>query len=525
MSTVKTEASCSPLAVQAEGFARWMDHLFTLVAKSADDQARVWLAGFTGIYVAFTVLGSLAKPMWLDELYTFYVSRVPGWKERLPLGADIPPAFYGLTNACIRLFGGNSFAVRLPETLGFLLMCVCVFVFVRRRCRAIYAFLAMFLLAGSMAYPYAYEARPYGIILGLAGLSLYSWQSIGEGRRRKLSLLFLMLSVAIAVNIHYFGAQIAVPLLAGEAVRSVKRSKVDWGVIFAVALGLSPLSVILPLALRESSTPRPPTFWSPANLASFFHFYDHLFEPMLFCVVAGMAATALVYLLSGPEPDSAGPTGAEFLLHELAACAAYLLLPAMAVLACRLSTGIWYDRYGLTAVLGCVILFVYLCSCLCRQRFVMPCLLIASLFCMWAFRAVGSGVRRSGQGSDLRTSSPIYPKADALPIVVADKHWFLPMAHYSAPQVVSRLVYLTDVANAARSPDLYKDDRSLFLWRNILPGTVEDYQVFLSRNREFWLLYRNQGGLEWVPSQLKEDGWNLEYQSQDSDQILFRVTR
>jgi hypothetical protein len=99
------------------------------------------------------------------------------------------------------------------------------------------------------------------------------------------------------------------------------------------------------------------------------------------------------------------------------------------------------------------------------------------------------------------------------------------MAHYSAPQVVSRLVYLTDVANAARSPDLYKDDRSLFLWRNILPGTVEDYQVFLSRNREFWLLYRNQGGLEWVPSQLKEDGWNLEYQSQDSDQILFRVTR
>jgi hypothetical protein len=54
---------------------------------------------------------------------------------------------------------------------------------------------------------------------------------------------------------------------------------------------------------------------------------------------------------------------------------------------------------------------------------------------------------------------------------------------------------------------------------------VEDYRVFLSRNREFWLLYHNQSGLEWLPSQLWEDGWKLEYQGQDSDRILFRVRR
>ena len=122
-------------------------------------------------------------------------------------------------------------------------------------------------------------------------------------------------------------------------------------------------------------------------------------------------------------------------------------------------------------------------------------------------------------------SSLMYPKGDAFPTVVADKIWFLQMAHYSAPEVASRLVYLTDIANAARRPDLYKNDRNVFVCRSVLPGTVEDYRVFLSRNREFWLLYHNQSGLEWLPSQLWEDGWKLEYQGQDSDRILFRVRR
>jgi hypothetical protein len=37
------------------------------------------------------------------------------------------------------------------------------------------------------AYPYAYEARPYGLLLGFCGLSLLCWQSAAEGQSRLLS--------------------------------------------------------------------------------------------------------------------------------------------------------------------------------------------------------------------------------------------------------------------------------------------------------------------------------------------------
>ena len=120
------------------------------------------------------------------------------------------------------------------------------------------------------------------------------------------------------------------------------------------------------------------------------------------------------------------------------------------------------------------------------------------------------GVNQSTQPTSLCVNSRIYPKDDRLPIVVADRIWFLQMAHYSAPEIASRLVCLTGTANVARSPGLNQGTGTLIRWRDILPGTIEAYRTFLNRNREFWLLYHNQGGLEWLPLQFKADGygWN-----------------
>jgi hypothetical protein len=57
------------------------------MAKSAEDHSGIWMAAFTVIYLACTVARSLAKPLWYDELLTLYISRAPGWKERLALAA------------------------------------------------------------------------------------------------------------------------------------------------------------------------------------------------------------------------------------------------------------------------------------------------------------------------------------------------------------------------------------------------------------------------------------------------------
>ncbi len=526
MTPAQTEASCSPFADRAERFVNSLDRAFARMARSADDRARVWLAGFTALYFACTIARSLAKPLWFDELFTFYISGIPAWNERLAQGGVIPPAFYALTNWSIRLFGASALAVRLPEIFGFWLMCVCLFSLVRRRCAAIYAVLALLFAVGSSAYNYAFEARPYGLILGLAAVSLLCWQSAAEGRQRKLALVILGVSLSIAVNVHYFAAQVVVPVVAGEVWRTLVRRKVDWGVALAVALGLSPLSILLPLALKASAAAkRAPASWRPACPASFVSFYTYLFRPMVFPAFAGIAATTLVYLMPPPEHGPGEIPAPMIPPHELVAATGYLLVPAVVSFLCWLKVGIWYERYGVTAIIGWAVLSAYGFAVFSRERFVMPCLLIMCLSAMWVAVSLRSGMQGSAQASGLPIASPAYPRRDAKPIVVADKVWFLEAAHYSSPDVASRLVYLADTTDDTLGRDFYRDDGDIFLVRHVLPGAVEDYRVFTSRNSEFWLLYRNQTGIEWLPSQLRKDGWQLEYEAQDYDRVLFRVRR
>ena len=121
-------------------------------------------------------------------------------------------------------------------------------------------------------------------------------------------------------------------------------------------------------------------------------------------------------------------------------------------------------------------------------------------------------------------SGPLYPKSDTLPIVVADAMLFAQLVQYSPPEVVSRLTYLTDVADAVRRPD-FLPDLSLAADRRIVPGKVEDYAPFLSRNPQFWLYYHDLPRVEWLPSRLRQEGWKLEYQAQNGNNILFRVSR
>ncbi len=526
MSAGKTEVFRRPFAVQTEGFARGLERLFTRVAKSADDHAALGMAAFTAVYLVCTVARSLARPLWFDKLMTFYISRVPGWQERLALGAvdGCPPLFYAITHACQLLFGENALASRLPAILGFWLMCVCLFLFVRRRAAAIYAFLAVLLAVGATAYGYAYEARPYGLILGMAGLSLWCWQSAGEGRRRILALVFLTFSIALAVNAHYYGAQIVAPLVAGEACRTLERKKIDWGVLSALALGLLPLIYLLPLAQRMAAAGfvrTSPVFWSKPHWGAALDFYSALLGPLLLPFFVGIAATATVYFLGGGEIRAVESIEQRFTLPEMFAAFGYLAMPVIMVLATRLKTSYWMDRYALTALLGCGILLVYLANVLAKDCSVIACLIIAALAGTWVFRTVRLQGTEVGVQCGVPAGSLNDGQIDHLPLVVADGVCFLQLARYGPPEVVSRLVYLTDVADAVHRPD-FLPELSLAADRKILPGKVEDYAPFLNQHREFRLLLYGMPRLEWLPSRLREEGWKLEYQGQDN---VLRVSR
>ena len=91
----------------------------------ARERRAAWLlgAGISAFYWFFTLLMSSRKPLWNDELYTYYVARLPTmksvWGALLAGGEQTPPFFYFLTRRSIALFGLNATALRLPEMIAF----------------------------------------------------------------------------------------------------------------------------------------------------------------------------------------------------------------------------------------------------------------------------------------------------------------------------------------------------------------------------------------------------------------------
>ena len=131
---------------------------------------------FSITYLAIASALAWHKLLWNDELFTLYIARLPTYTDIWSLLASgveqLPPTFHILARLSLKLFGVNHWALRLPEILGVGVMSLCLFVVVSRRSSAAYGLVAMVLPLVTHALYYATEARPYGLVLGCAALSL-----------------------------------------------------------------------------------------------------------------------------------------------------------------------------------------------------------------------------------------------------------------------------------------------------------------------------------------------------------------
>jgi hypothetical protein len=107
----------------------------------------------------------------------------------------------------------------------------------------------------SLTSAYAVTGRPYGLLLGLVGVSLVAWQASsrrncdGVSTQPRFGMLVLLaISVALAVNTHYYGILVLVPLCGAELVRTLKNRRVDWPVVVSLACGMCGLIFVVPFA-------------------------------------------------------------------------------------------------------------------------------------------------------------------------------------------------------------------------------------------------------------------------------------
>jgi hypothetical protein len=407
---------------------------------------------FSALYFPSAGILSGYKPLWHDEVFTHYLARLHTPSElwsALRTGADLnPPLYHVLAQVSQALFGENPTALRLPSILGFWVMCVCLFWSVGRWCSPVIAWSALLwpLLTG--AYEYAYEARPYGLLLGWSGLAFLFWQSATGQGRRSFALLGLALALGAAVCTHFYAVLVFLPLILGELARSWSHRRLDAAIWISLGAGLIPLGLLLPLI--EQARARAPHFWAKPTLSSVPSFYEFLLTAAIppAVILLGLLALGHARVPSEREVRNRHPVDSPP-RHEVIATVAFAALPVFAVLLAVLARGAYTERYALPAVIGFGVLLPLVSGRIARGRPVFAIALVAVLVGAFLFQQA----RRIKRERDARSQlfalvhsldqlRPGGPGGD-LPIVIADPLVYSKVNACAPESLASHLLFVS----------------------------------------------------------------------------------
>ncbi len=484
-------------------------------------------------YLVGAAVVAIRQPLWNDELYTLLIADSPTMSDvwsALATGADqVPPPFQIVTRVSLALFGINRFALRVPEILGFWLMAICLYRFVSRRVGGIYGIVTMSFPLITGAYDYAHEGRAYALVLGFGALALLSWQAAEDESRRRASLVGLAASVAAAVCSHYYAVLLTIPLGIAEGARWLAQRRLRLGVPVALAVGLSPLVLFLPLiaAARSYSV----HFWAtPAlNLVPIFYYWILVpASPALWAILALAAAYSLPQVAAWDPPwrptnDGLGPT-------ELVAALAFAILPLIAVLVGFAFTGVFTLRYALPAIIGVSILAgAGLHHAFDGRRG--GGLLLVVLFLGWFLALEGRALNAASDTTrrDVECERLLAGAEGSLPIAVADPHTFLKLASQLPADLRARVVYLADPGAAQRHLGYDTVDRGLVDLESWFGVNVEPFRPFIEKTPRFLLLARtyDEHGetwrMAWIFAELATTKARVELVARNPDDLLFLV--
>jgi hypothetical protein len=484
-----------------------------------------------------SVLNAVAKPFWYDEICTVIVCRLPGaseiWKA-LDNAADTnPPVYYLVARLTRQLVSDDHLGYRLPSILGLLGIVFCIYLILSRRVNRLSALVgATFVLCTPVA-AYAYEARPYALLLGCISGAILAWQRIDDSR---LYSLVLAVTLAAAVSLHYYAILVWPALFMAEASLWIFHSRFRISACAALLVGALPLLFFAPLLLRLRQY-YGQNFWAHPSIKQAFLAHDRLFNfggHWGSTFAAGITVIFLYFTITKTARSGwSGHRQAEVKvlpIEEQTLTLMLLWLPVIAVAAAKISHGGLTERYMLPTVLGGALALGYVIDTVPSAGRV---LLLILLLMNYASSSVGVG-RNLLKGSLLETRATatrevkaIVAQHDesALPIVISDGLRYLPMAYYTPADSNGKLYAIADPRAAVTSTDLKSDslDLALLVLRRYFPLQVEDYVGFVSRHREF-LLVLGGGGFDWWPARLAHDGYTLRLVSAGRGTTVYKVT-
>ena len=478
------------------------------------------IAWFSLVYLPVSVLFALRKNFWNDELFTYYIAGQPGikaiWTALLAAADQNPPLFYWLTHWSMRLPGDSRLLLRLPELAAFWLLGVCLIAIVARYLPPAFGLVTALLALTSGAYVYAYEARPYALVLALAATAFTCWQRSGSS----LWAIGLALSLAAAVSVHYYSVLLFVPFGLAELVRTVSERRLRAPVWIAMALGIIPLLCYLPLI--KSSRKFATVFWGRPNAGSVqeFLFFAMGSAIVPICLLAIWAGTRL--LVFRPE------TGLEerrnnvtIPLCDFVCIASFIGLPLLAVVLARVVTGAYSHRYVIAAVIG---LCIFISCCFGRTARAKTGAALVAAACLSLYFLVWQvhQLRWLERNNHLESALWLQKHApSATRIGVLEPHIFFELWHQS-PELRDRVFYVAEPAMALRYIGTDAVDRGVLGMEPWVHFSVVPLRDFLALKQPI-LLYSQGGAWSWLIPYLAQSGVPLSVVSADTHRTLWNA--
>ncbi len=480
------------------------------------------------IYSVFLLLTTtyiaVYRHLWFDEVDTSFIGTLPSlhaiWNNLL-LGTDGQPiGFYVPVHLFYVLFGSSSLAIRLCAIIPFWLTTLLLYYAVARRTSALYGLVAALMPAFTVAFQYSFEARPYALVLFFCVCSFIAWQFAKENRMRVLSAPAIGIALAAAICVHYNAVLLVFPLLAGEAVYTIRSRKIDVGVLLAICLSGLPLLFLLPHihAIHAYSK----SYWSHSNFSTLSDIYFALSAKLLVLGFIGCVGFGLWAALSMNRIREIRAELSTIPAYEMAAAGSYLLLP-IACFVLSLYTKALHYRYVIATVIGFAI-FIPFTLWIFRNHLRRLTEALCILMALSLIYTAMSRMRTPDEDSwgtyasyselfDPRTKA-IYNSDKAL--VLGDGP-FLVAAKYGAPALRQRLFYPVDRKNWNRnSPVVFRG------LRNVVPGPFQLVALNqFEREHHSFLMYDPES---WIYERLIAEGDNVRVIADLEHNSLYEVT-
>ncbi|HXH07669.1 MAG TPA: glycosyltransferase family 39 protein [Vicinamibacterales bacterium] len=475
--------------------------------------------------LAGTTARASAKPLWHDEIFTLYLATLPRvgdlWRA-LADGVDLNPPLYHLAvRLTVGVLGPTELAVRVPALAGFAVACLALYAFARFRWGAGPALVGAMVPALTGTYLYAYEGRPYGLVLGLSAVALLAWQRREDERWRRAAPLVCAATLTAAVWTHYYAVLLVVTLAAGELARAIARRRVDVGQWLALAVPLGALAALLPLVSRARTFAA--TFWSPPAIGMLASAYADLVDPLGLVVLALGVGLAAAVVAGRLRP--AGPEGARAVravpLADVVVLIALVGLPVAGYALAQMVTGAFHERYVIASVLGVAGLSACACATLARRPAVLT-IVFAVVAAAFAARQAAGLARLAIPFDPLARDRALVSRASAdLPLVASHALVFLPLAHYLPPADAQRVAFVARPPEVVRRIGVDTGARALRRLARVAPLWVAEYDTFVQAHPRF-LVY---GPPTWLVTKLLEDGAIVRLVDWHDDRLLLEVVR